>query len=134
MGHWFSQHQENVNTAAVLETETVNYHGPTLAWTIGIIIFVGLCSTLACFIHKYCQNARGNLANSIHRSRDHQRDIELALRAVNQPAAPAPALAQPTAPPAYPAAPLPFVQGVALSVMAPMHIPPYVPGYHDSKY
>ena len=47
MGHWFSQHQENINTAATLEMETVNYHTPTLAWTIGCIVFLGLCLALA---------------------------------------------------------------------------------------
>ena len=82
MGHWFSAHQENTNTAsssanAHLE-ERDPPHAPTLHWTGGIILAVAVCAALYYYVKKYKKMAIVNMVASIHRSRDHQRDLQLA--------------------------------------------------------
>ena len=83
MGHWFSTHQENTNTASSsanshLEESELTYHGPTLHWTGGIILEVAVCTALYYYVKKYKKMAIDNMVASIHRSRDHQRDLQLA--------------------------------------------------------
>jgi len=131
MGNWFSSNTE-VNGAAVLDTSSVHYHGPTLAWSAGALAFAALAISLVCFIRKYWVTSQRNLVSSIHHSRDQQREIEMALLS-RQPLATAAAFPPPSyaqavpMPPAPPSTPLPFVQGVSPSVMAPCHAP-YQPG------
>ena len=111
------------------------------------------------YIKKYKKMAIVNMVASIHRSRDHQRDLQLAALGrssstiqmpFDQPAISAapsvitlPAPAQPaiqmapSAPPAvqYVAAPQPHITPtVAPQVLAPVHMPPYAPPYTPAKY
>ena len=165
MGHWFSTHQENTNTASAkatannhLEETELSYHAPTLYWTGGILLAAAVCGALYYYIKKYKKMAVINMVASIHRSRDHQRDLQLAAlgrssSTIQMPfdnqtvsAAPSvialPAPAQPiqmapSAPPAiqYVAAPQPQVTPtVAPQVLAPVHMPAYAPPYSPAKY
>ena len=164
MGHWFSTHQENNNTASSsanshLEETELSYHAPTLHWTGGILLAAAVCAALYYYVKKYKKMAIVNMVASIHRSRDHQRDLQLAAlgrssSTIQMPydnpaisaapsviALPAPPQAAiqmaPSAPPAvqYVAAPQPHVTPtVAPQVLAPVHMPPYAPPYTPAKY
>ena len=164
MGHWFSTHQENTNTASAsannhLEETELSYHAPTLHWTGGILVAAAVCAALYYYVKKYKKMAVINMVASIHRSRDHQRDLQLASLGrssstiqmpFDNPAisaapsvialpAPAPQAIQmtPSAPPAlqYVAPPPPQVMPtVAPQVLAPMHMPAYAPPYTSAKY
>ena len=83
MGHWFSTHQENNNSASAtannhLEETELSYHAPTLHWTGGILLAAAVCGALYYYIKRYKKMAVINMVASIHRSRDHQRDLQLA--------------------------------------------------------
>ena len=85
MGHWFSTHQENTNHAAAtanannhLEETELSYHAPTLYWTGGVLLAAAVFCSLYYYVKKYKKMAVLNMVASIHRSRDHQRDLQLA--------------------------------------------------------
>ena len=165
MGHWFSTHQENTNTAsssanAHLEESELTYHAPTLHWTGNIILAAAVCVALYYYVKKYKNFAIVNMVASIHRSRDHQRDLQLAalgrssstiqmpfdqpaisaapsVIALPAPAAPPTIQLAPSAPPVvqYVAQPQPQITPtVAPQVLAPVHMPPYAPAYPTAKY
>ena len=57
MGHWFSTHQENTNTASSsannhLEETELSYHAPTLHWTGGILLAAAVCTALYYYVKK----------------------------------------------------------------------------------
>ena len=163
MGHWFSTHQENTNTASAtannhLEETELSYHAPTLHWTGGILLAAAVCGALYYYIKKYKKMAVINMVASIHRSRDHQRDLQLAAlgrssstiqmpfdnqaisaapSVIALPAPTQPIQMAPSAPPAiqYVASPQPQITPtVAPQVLAPMHMPAYAPPYSTAKY
>ena len=73
MGHWFSTHQENNNTASSsaisrLEETELSYHAPTLHWTGGILLAAAVCAALYYYFKKYKKMAIVNMVASIHQS------------------------------------------------------------------
>ena len=150
MGHWFSTHQENNNHASSsansrLEETELSYHAPTLHWTGSILLAAAVCAALYYYVKKYKKMAIVNMVVSIHRSRGHQRDLQLAAlgRSSSTIQMPDPAIsAAPSvialpAPPAvqYVAAPQPIATPtVAPQVLVPVHMPPYAPPYTPAKY
>ena len=165
MGHWFSTHQENNNHAAAtanannhLEETELSYHAPTLYWTGGVLLAGAVFCALYYYVKKYKKMAVLNMVASIHRSRDHQRDLQLAALGrssstiqmpfdnatvsaapsiIALPAPTQPITMAPSAPPAiqYVAAPQPqMTPTVAPQALAPVQMPAYAPPYSQGKY
>jgi len=143
MGGWFSSHQTN---NANFQQSSIPFHTPTLQWVAGTIAAIGTIAGLIYYARRYRKVNQSNLIQSVHRSRDHQRDLELANlgrtnQAFQQPPPPTLTIAQPSAPPPPPPTYQPAIQPIQMpmmfpqqpalppQVMAPLHMPPYVPKY-----
>lgn len=143
MGGWFSSHQSNV---ANFQQSSIPFHAPTLQWVAGTTAALITVAGLIYYFRRYKKVNERNLIQDVHRSRDHQRDLELAnLGRTNQAyqqqqptAPPTLTIATPTAPPLPPQihyqtqVPMPVTYAppaLPPQVMAPVHMPPYVPKY-----
>ena len=76
MGNWFSQVPKAEGTVEVNidnngTTHSINYHGDTLAWTLGIIAFLALAAGTLYFLYRH-KNARQKLLIQAVRAQERQ--------------------------------------------------------------